>query len=407
MTNPPHGSSGSPESEGNSSGDSADSPSTPPQSNTPPADSQGNQASGHPADNPYGSYPPPTEGQYGAYPPPPPYPTGSTSGDPGAQGYGSQGSQQDGSQGYGVPPQYGTPQYGTPQDNPPQYGGQQPGSQQYGGEQYGGQQYGGQQYPPPNYGSGQYGDTQYGGGSYPPPPPGGEYGGAYGSFPPPPPVTPMGRSPEAFSVGDAISYGWQKYRRNWATWLLVSLAVIVITGLIDWALRGFKLNADDLSNTATVVSGIVTSIISVLVRMGFTRAALDEIDGRRPGFADFFKFNNLVGVFLTAFLVWIITTIGFYLFFIPGLIATFFLWYALTFAIDQDAGAFDAIKRSCRLIADQPGKMFLLALACVALNIVGAILCFVGLLVTLPLTLIASTYAYRYFTGGVISPPDM
>ena len=46
----------------------------------------------------------------------------------------------------------------------------------------------------------------------------------------------------------------------------------------------------------------------------------------------------------------------------------------------------------------------LLILALAAINLVGAIPCGLGLLVTMPVSVIALTYAYRVLTGGPLSP---
>ena len=55
-------------------------------------------------------------------------------------------------------------------------------------------------------------------------------------------------------------------------------------------------------------------------------------------------------------------------------------------------------------ISSQAGTLFLLALALIGINILGAIPLGLGLLVTVPLSIIASTYAYRVVSGGGVAP---
>ncbi|NED68736.1 hypothetical protein G3I15_48220, partial [Streptomyces sp. SID10244] len=108
-------------------------------------------------------------------------------------------------------------------------------------------------------------------------------------------------------------------------------------------------------------------------------------------------------VIITALLVAIGTYIGLILIIIPGIIFAFLAYWSLTFVVDRDLDAIAGIKASFSVISKNAGPLFLLALACIGLNIVGAIVCLVGLLVSIPVTVIASTYAYRFFTGGQIA----
>lgn len=224
---------------------------------------------------------------------------------------------------------------------------------------------------------------------------------AAGGYPPPPPVG-ASPTPPTLDIGAALSYGWSKYKANALNWILFAIVAYVVVGVLSSAANGF--NYSNESTTQSIVGTLVSSILSVLVGAAFTRGALNELDGRAPSFADFFKWTNLANVFLAAILVWVITTIGFALLVIPGLIATFLLWYTIAFVIDHNFGAVEGIKASYALTSKNVGSLLLLAVVVILLNIVGALLCGVGLLVTGPVTLIASTYAYRLLSGGAISP---
>ncbi|MGV9669324.1 hypothetical protein ACWDPV_01855 [Gordonia sp. NPDC003504] len=263
---------------------------------------------------------------------------------------------------------------GTPNPEDP-YGNQGYGNQSYGNQPYGNQPYGGQPQSDQPYG-------QY----------------------PPPPAAPGGYAtgPADFDLGTALSYGWNKFKANAGTWIGISLIAFIIVAVINGAARGFDYQSTSVASN--IFPGLVSGILSVLVQAAFTRGALDELDGRKPGIGDFFKWNNLGNVFIAAILVWVITTIGYILLIIPGLIATFLLWYTFAFVIDRNLSAVDGLKASFNLTSKNVGSLLLLAVVVIVLNIVGAILCGVGLLVSAPVTLIASTYAYRTLSGGAVSP---
>jgi uncharacterized membrane protein len=92
--------------------------------------------------------------------------------------------------------------------------------------------------------------------------------------------------------------------------------------------------------------------------------------------------------------------LGTVLLIVIGLLANF----ALTFLIDRNQSAIESIKSSIDLTVKNFGPVLLLLLALAAINFVGIVLCGLGLLITLPVSVIATNYAYRVLTGGPLTP---
>ncbi|MGK2318700.1 hypothetical protein [Gordonia rhizosphera] len=345
---------------------------TPPDPNNPDSDSAAGGTSGQtpdpnasggypPPSGPPPSTPPPSSPPPGSYPPPgstPPPPPGSGYPPPG--GYpppaggpsGGYGSQQGG---YGAPQGgYGTPQggYGTPGG----YGAPQGG---YGAPQGG---YGAPGYPPAGYGA---------------------------------PAQPE------FSVGAAISYAWNRYKENPLPWILVILVGGVVTSAINWI--GSALSGSDGGWAISTIFSIIAAVVGWIFQGAYARGALDEVSGTKPDFGAFFRIP-FGPVILTALLVAIGTVIGFILLIIPGIIFAFLAYWSITFVVDRNLDPIEGIKSSFSVISKNVGPLLLLALANIGLLILGALLCLVGLLVTFPLTVMSSVYAYRFFTGGQIVP---
>jgi hypothetical protein len=280
-------------------------------------------------------------------------------------------------------------------ENPPP--GQQP-PPGYGGPPDG---YGQQPPPPPGYG--QQPPPGYG---QPPPGYGGAYpGGAYGEG---------GFAPPQLSVGAAISYGWEKFKANWGVWVGISLIAVIISVVVQLPFGGFDggFGTGDTDSgfgagslILSMIGLVVSFVVGALIQAAFVRGALHELNGNKPNFGAFFQFGNIAQVLVASLIVGVITSIGYLLCVIPGVIVMFLTWYTLTFVLDQNQDATTAIKSSFNLTSQNVGPLLLLALACVGVNIVGALLCLIGLLVSGPVTLIAATYAYRFLVNGPISPP--
>ncbi|UKJ65194.1 hypothetical protein H1Q78_07650 [Cellulosimicrobium cellulans] len=248
-------------------------------------------------------------------------------------------------------------------------------------------------YPPPS-------------GAYPPPP--GSYpqgSGGYGAQP--------GYTGPAFAVGEAISYGWRKVTSNLGPWILVALIFIAVNVAWSWITGGFDQFQDQYDFTDTnfaavsgitftsILLGIVGTVIGYLITAFFTRGALDEVDGRRPDVAAFFRIGNVVNVLLAALIVGILTGIGIVLCILPGFAVLLFSAFVYYVALDQGVDAITAIRTSFSLVAKNFGQVFLLLLALFGINILGAIPCGLGLFVTIPLSYVAVGFAYRRLTGGV------
>ncbi|SNS23454.1 Uncharacterized membrane protein [Rhodococcoides kyotonense] len=311
--------------------------STPPPQNYPP--------SGGGTPPPPGNYPPPP-GNYpppGGYPPPPSnYPP--PGGNPPPGNYPPPGGNYPPPGGYPPPPGNYPPPGGYP---PP------PGN-----------------YPPPpgNYGPGNYGGAGYGGGL-----------------------------PTTLSVGDAISFGWNRFKDNAGVWIGIVLIAAVIQIVINVIFGGTN-TSDDFSaafGVLGIIGAIISTVVGYLIQAALIRGALHEVDGNKPAIGSFFQFANVAAIILASFLVGILVLVGFVLLIIPGIILAFLTWWTLQFVIDRNEDAITAIKSSFRAISSNAGPLVLLALALVGINILGFIACLIGLLVTIPITIIASTYAYR------------
>lgn len=241
----------------------------------------------------------------------------------------------------------------------------------------------GRGYGQSGYGQG-YGEQGYGQQPY-----GGDHG--YG------PAYPQGSAGGAVATGrigatDAIGAGWQLFKANPLPWVLMTLITFVVSGV--------------LSQLSTMDSGFLAFVFNLLliaagfVLQAFTlRGALLEVDGHKPSLGDFFQLHNFGWFVIASILVSIATMIGLIALIIGAFVVGFFLYWTLYFVIDRNMTAIDAIKSSFNAIKSDAGNLFVLALLNVIIIIVGFLLLFVGLLVAIPVTMLASVVAYRAITG--------
>jgi uncharacterized membrane protein len=326
---------------------------------------------------PPGGYPPPQQGGYppppqrGGYPPPPP------------------------PSGYPPPQQGGYPP-------PPQHGG----------------------YPPPPPPSGYPPPHQQGG--YPPPPQGGGgYQQAPGGYPPAGPTGYGGAQP--YSVGEAFSWAWNKFTKNAAPLIIATLVygliMVVLQVIVNLVQAAVSPGVSDYTSSGSgfsyswsttsmglggilisIVGWFVSLIVGAAIQSGYISGVLDIANGQEVSVGSFFRPRNVGQVIIAGLIVGVITTIGFFLCIIPGVIASIMLIFTIVALLDRNLSPVDAVKTSFELSKANFGNVFVTWLAMVATAFVGALLCGVGLIVAVPVAALILVYAWRRLSGGQVAP---
>lgn len=277
-------------------------------------------------------------------------------------------------------------------------------------------------YPPPPASGG---PSPYGQGTPPPappvppagayPPPGG-YPPPAGGYPAPSPTTP---------IGEALSYGWGKFTTNGGVFIAASLIWVAIAAvalfLVSLVFGGFAGLADPDGDGVPSGMGlgfsfgylIITTafwLLAYLVQAAFIRVSLNLTYGRPARLGDFFSFENSGLVVLAALLLAAINLVVGLVAWIPvigwlvSVAVNFLVVFTLWFVIDKQLQPVDAVRSSIQLITANLSTTILFYLVGGLILVAGAVLCGIGLLVALPVVLVATSYLYRRLLGEPIAP---
>ena len=180
-----------------------------------------------------------------------------------------------------------------------------------------------------------------------------------------------------------------------------------------WIGEGWRMVTADLGNWVlialvfTVLNGIVPIILQGPLMAGFHIYCLKRLMGRQTEFADLFKgFNFFVPALVASLVILLFTGAATLLCIIPGLVVAAMYKFTYLFIVDKRMDFWPAMQASHAVVKnDYFGfTMFLLLMALV--NILGAICCIVGLLVSIPVTFAAITVAYKELVGFDPQTPD-
>ncbi|MGZ5384229.1 MAG: hypothetical protein ACXW1Y_09285 [Acidimicrobiia bacterium] len=198
-----------------------------------------------------------------------------------------------------------------------------------------------------------------------------------------------------FSTGEALSYGWKKLQENVGPLLTAALAILAVN-VIFWLLGSGFLGG---------LFKLIGWFVSILISMGVIRIALKIVDGRPVETADLFqRADQALPYFIASVIVGIMVGIGFIFLIIPG------IYLAITFGffgyniVDKEHGIVESIEQSAAITRAQKGDLFVFGVALFLFNLAGAIALGIGLLITVPVSMLALAYVYRKLSGEPVTP---
>ncbi|MDB4933308.1 MAG: hypothetical protein JWP87_280 [Labilithrix sp.] len=209
---------------------------------------------------------------------------------------------------------------------------------------------------------------------------------------------------EAFSVSEALRYGWETFKRNVGPATLLALATLVATFLVDGLAQQATARAGALAFGSTLLSKLMHALLSFL----WVRFALAVHDGRPIGTRELLPSGLMFVNFLAVSIMYgLLVMAGLVLLVVPGLYLAVRYGFVGFVVADGRPDPMGAFRESSQLTRGVRGRLFLLAVVLFLMNIAGALVFGIGLLLTLPMTVFATAYVYRRLAERAASLPPI
>lgn len=196
---------------------------------------------------------------------------------------------------------------------------------------------------------------------------------------------------ETFRIGEAISFGWDRFRANAGFLLLLGL----VLGFLLLVANGLQRAAVAAPPAFAVVSLLVLAI-NAFISFVFVTAALEiekfgsvSLDDLGHHLPRFFQY------FIGYLLFFLALMIGYALLIVPGIYLSVKLFFYMFLVVDKKMSGVDALKLSYEMTRGHFGHLLCFLLSLFVINIAGLMLFGIGVLLTVPLTFIAAAYVYR------------
>lgn len=202
-----------------------------------------------------------------------------------------------------------------------------------------------------------------------------------------------------FTIKDSLAYGWKKLSENFWFFVLLTLAFFVLNAVLD--------KAGDTEVTIAIAR-LVNIVVSYFAMFTFVRFGLKVWKGEKPFWNDIFAFKPaLFGLYVVASIIQSVAVgVGLVLLIVPGLIAIVRLGFFGFILIEEDIKPVHALKKSWAITKGRFWPIFGFGIVLFLINLAGALAIGIGLLVTAPLTLLATVYVYGKIKAAPPSVPS-
>ena len=197
---------------------------------------------------------------------------------------------------------------------------------------------------------------------------------------------------DAFSKAEALRFGWETLKAHLVFLVGLMLLILGLNALPELG-RWQTIEAAPLLALVWTLCGY---LVQMATQMGLVRISLRLVDGQQPRYGELFGDLPTFWRYVAGNLLFLLIIIGgLLLLVIPGIIWSIKYQFAPFLIVDRNLGIKEAFQESAGITSGVKWELFLFFLMVVGINLLGLIAFAVGLLVTLPATMIAYTSVYR------------
>jgi len=199
----------------------------------------------------------------------------------------------------------------------------------------------------------------------------------------------------SFSINESIKFAWELFKKH--------AVYLIVVGLILFGVSAIFSSIENHIRFGFIswLVSLLSYVVNIIISMAIIKIILEFLDGHSnpswekisSSFPLFWKY--LGGTILTSLIV----MVGFILLIIPGIYAMLRLQFVSYFIVDKGLAPLDAMKESSELTKDIKFELLLFLIVLCGINLLGFIALGIGLLVSVPVSMIAIAYVYRTLSG--------
>lgn len=179
--------------------------------------------------------------------------------------------------------------------------------------------------------------------------------------------------------------------------------------LLSWVTAALQAGINRWHGAATLMRWLVAPLLlvaTIQLSIVWVRTILKVQDGRAPTRAELTHVDptEFFRYLLGSLLYGLVITGGLLLLVVPGVLWAIKYCFTVFLIVDLGLDPLTAMRRSAELTRPARGQLFFFGLTLLGVNILGALVLGVGLLATVPMTLLALGQVYRQLLCSASAP---
>ena len=195
-----------------------------------------------------------------------------------------------------------------------------------------------------------------------------------------------------FSISQCFSVGWARFKEH--PWFFIGL------NLLLWVVAGISGYLTDIVyvdiEPTRSLTDLLCTVLYYWVMFGFIALTLRAIDGKSLSWDQFLKMDRRFVSYLIGLLLYgVMVLVGVLAFVVPGVYLAIrygFFWYGI---IDGRKGVMESFQESARITDGVKWQIVLFGMTSMVVIFLGMVCLGVGVLVAVPVAMLASAHLYR------------
>ncbi len=196
-------------------------------------------------------------------------------------------------------------------------------------------------------------------------------------------------------VVPTIKAAWETFLKRPLFLVGAVLIVLVLSSIVN-ALPG------ENGSLILVLAALVVNVLIELGLIAFILKAHDDV--AQVKLADLWHPKAFLPYLAVKIITTVAVLVGLVLLIIPGIIVALTVIFATYLVIDKNMGPIESLKESARLTKGHKWGLFMLMLALIGINILGVLALGIGLLISVPVSLLSIAHTYRTLAKAAPAP---
>lgn len=201
---------------------------------------------------------------------------------------------------------------------------------------------------------------------------------------------------KTFDIKNLFTDAWSDYKSHWKLFILIGI-IFGLVGLLGN--MGMTIDPTTGAVSQSPIVSIAAWALQMFITLGYIKFVLNIVDKKEVKIEQLFQgadtLKHFISFLVVSLLVSTLTTLGYFLLIVPGVMLTVGLLFSQYLAAEEKTGIFESLKESWKGTRKTQWKILWFMIVAIFFNLFGALALLIGLAITIPMTSLMYARMYR------------